>query len=87
MRIAYFGRIVKVGNSKSIAVPKDVRILIEADVGDWVRIEIEKVEFNDTNLHVDNAARQDPKTRDQDIHQDARHTQMDLCKGNGARRL
>lgn len=55
MRVAYFGRIVKVGNSKSIAIPKDIRKLIKADVGDYVRIEVEKI---DTNLHDDNAARQ-----------------------------
>lgn len=60
MRVAYFGRIVKVGNSKSIAIPKDIRNLIGADVGDYVRIEVEKI---DTNLHDDNAARQSPETR------------------------
>lgn len=73
MRIAYFRRIVKLGNSYAVAVPKDVRILMEANEGDWVRIEIEKIEVikDDTNLHDDNAARQDPEARNKGIHQDA----------------
>lgn len=72
MRIAYFRQIVKIGNSHCVVVPRDVRILAEAKEGDWVRIEIEKVVIkDDTNLHDDNAARQDPETRDQGIHPDA----------------
>ena len=72
MRIAYFRRIVKIGNSTCVVVPKEVRNLIDAERGDWVRIEIEKVVIkNDTNLHVNNAAQQDPEARDKGIHQDA----------------
>lgn len=72
MRIAYFRKIVKIGNSNCVVVPRDVRMLIEAKEGDWVRIEIEKVVIkNDTNLHDDNAARQDPEARNKGIHQDA----------------
>lgn len=67
MRIAYFRRIVKVGNSHAIVIPRDVRIMIGAKEGDWVRIEVSKYE---PNLHDDNAARPSPEARDNGIHQE-----------------
>lgn len=68
MRIAYFTHIVMRGNSYCITIPKEIRTIIEADRGDLLRIEVEKI---DTNLHDDNAARQNPEARNKGIYQDA----------------
>lgn len=45
MKIVYFGKMVKVGNSYSITIPKDIRTALELNKGDFLRIEIKKAKI------------------------------------------
>lgn len=43
MRIAYFVQVKEVGHSLMIRIPKDVKTIGEIEIGDYVRVEVEKV--------------------------------------------
>jgi len=61
MRIGYFIRIGKTGNSYTIALPKDVRMALDLKKGDYLYVEVKKVVLeNESNLDDDNAARSNP---------------------------